>query len=134
MQAGDINLTFKRYLESPITLTVENVYVTRVEGTGLDAQLMREYYAAWNDREAFGVSHIGWGLNRNARHEALTLYDRHDINGTELRALAGNFLYSTGANEFAKRFTLGHFDLPMMGCTVSLDGVPVVENGQLVED
>ena len=133
MQAGDINLTFKRYVESPITLTVENDYVTRVEGPGLDAQLMREYYAAWNDREAFGVSHIGWGLNHNARHEALTLYDRHDINGTELRALAGNFLYSTGANEFANRFTLGHFDLPMMSCTVALDGVPVVENGQLVE-
>ena len=132
MKPGDINLTFKRYIETPITLVIENDYVTEVKGDGLDAQLMREYYAAWDDPDAYGVSHVGWGLNPNARHEALTMYDKHDINGTELRALAGNFLFSTGANEFAKRFTLGHFDLPMIGCTVALDGVPVVESGQLV--
>ena len=34
------------------------------------------------------------------------MYDKADLNGTELRA-AGNFLYSTGANEFAGRFTEG---------------------------
>lgn len=28
-------------------------------------------------------------------------------------AFAGNFLFSTGANEFARRFTDGHFDLPV---------------------
>ncbi|MCH2493870.1 MAG: peptidase M29, partial [Gammaproteobacteria bacterium] len=107
-------------------------YVTQLEGDRQDAQLIREYYAAWDSHDANGVSHVGWGHNPPARHEALTMYDKHDINGTELRALAGNFLFSTGANEFAKRFTLGHFDLPMIGCTVALDGVPVVESGQLV--
>jgi 2,5-dihydroxypyridine 5,6-dioxygenase len=57
------------------------------------------------------------------------MYDKDDLNGTELRALAGNFLYSTGANEFANRFTEGHFDLPMMDCSIALDGVLVVDNG-----
>ncbi len=71
-------------------------------------------------------------MNPRARWEALTMYDRRDTNGTELRAVAGNFLYSTGANEAAGRFTLGHFDLPMRGCTVTLDGVPVVEQGRLI--
>ena len=129
---GDINLTFKRYLETPITLTIEDDYVTAVDGNGLDASLMREYYEAWEDPEAYGVSHIGWGLNPAARYEALTMYDQRDTNGTELRALAGNFLFSTGANELAGRHTLGHFDLPMLRCTIALDGVPVVENGKLV--
>ena len=50
----------------------------------------------------------------------------------ELRAFAGNFLYSTGANEVAKRFTQGHFDLPMRNCTVQLDGVTVVDAGKVV--
>ena len=68
-----------------------------------------------------------------ARYEALTMYDRNDINCTELRAVAGNFLYSTGANEFAGRFTRGHFDLPMMDCTIALDGVAVVDGGVLVK-
>ena len=132
MHPGDINLTFKRYLETPIALVIEDDYVTAVEGDGMDAALMREYYAAWDDPEAYGVSHVGWGLNPSARYEALTMYDQRDTNGTELRALAGNFLFSTGANEVAGRHTLGHFDLPMIGCTIALDGTPVVQNGKLV--
>jgi 2,5-dihydroxypyridine 5,6-dioxygenase len=128
---GDANLTFKRYLETPVTLTVENDYVTTVAGDGPDAMLMRDYFAAWGDREAYGVSHVGWGMNKAARWEALEMYDKRDTNGTELRAVAGSFLYSTGANETAGRHTLGHFDLPMRGCTVTLDGAAVMRDGVL---
>ena len=131
LNTGDINLTFKRYLESPVTLVIEDDYVTAVEGSGVDAVLMRNYYDGWNDSEAYGVSHVGWGLNPKARYEALTMYDKADTNGTELRALSGNFLFSTGANEHARRFTLGHFDLPVLGCTIALDGKVVVEQGKL---
>ena len=50
--------------------------------------------------------------------------------GTELRAFAGNVVYSTGANETAGRYCRGHFDLPMRNCTVTLAGEPVVEAGR----
>ena len=53
---------------------------------------MRRYFAAWDDREAYGTSHVGWGMNPNARYEALTMYDRRETNGTEVRCYAGNFL------------------------------------------
>lgn len=129
---GDVNLTFKRYLEKPVTLRIENDYVTRIEGAGLDAELMRSYIAGWGDREAYAVSHVGYGLNRAARWDSMALYDKRDFNGTELRAFAGNFLYSTGANEVAGRHTLGHFDLPLRHCTVQLDGATVVDAGNLV--
>jgi len=128
---GDLNLTFKRYIESPVRLTIESDYVTRIEGASLDAELMREYFAAWGDRDAYAVSHVGWGMNERARWDALVMYDRADVNGTEQRAYAGNFLYSTGANEVAGRHTLGHFDLPFRGCTVELDGAAVVRDGKL---
>jgi 2,5-dihydroxypyridine 5,6-dioxygenase len=131
MAPGDLNLTFKRYAESPVRLQIENDYVTRIDGAGLDAELMRTYFAAWGDREAYAVSHVGWGLNERARWDALVMYDRADVNGTEQRAFAGNFLYSTGANEVAGRHTLGHFDLPFRGCTVELDGKAVVRAGRL---
>jgi len=133
MDAGDINLTFKRYLVSPVELIIEDDFVTAIHGNGTDAELMRRYLAAWGDREAYGVSHVGWGLNERARYEALAMYDQRDTNGTELRAFAGNFLYSTGANEIAGRFTEGHFDLPVRNCTVTLDGRAVVEAGRLVK-
>jgi 2,5-dihydroxypyridine 5,6-dioxygenase len=131
MAPGDVNLTFKRYLESRIVLDIESDYVVRIEGDGLDAELMRSYIAAWGEREAYAVSHVGWGMNPKARWEALAMYDRRDTNGTELRAFAGNFLYSTGANEVAGRHTLGHFDLPLRNCTIRIDDRVVVDQGVL---
>ena len=92
---------------------------------------MRGYLAAWGDREAYAVSHVGFGLNHQARYEALSMYDRQHLNGTELRAVAGNFLFSTGANEFAGRFTAGHFDIPVLGTTITVDNTEVISAGVL---
>ena len=91
--------------------------------------MFRSYLAAWGDRNAYAVSHVGFGLNPKARYEALTMYDQRDTNGTEIRAVAGNFLFSTGANEFAGRYTAGHFDLPVMRTTITVDGTVVVKDG-----
>jgi len=132
LDRGDVNLTLKRYLADPVTLVIENDHAVRVEGVNPDAEAMRDYFAAWGDASAYAVSHVGWGLNRRARWDALHFHDKADSNGTELRAVAGSFLYSTGANEVAGRHTLGHFDLPLRGCTVRLDGVAVVDRGRLV--
>ena len=131
LDRGDVNLTFKRYLENPVRLTLEADYVTHIEGDGTDAEMMRSYLKAWGDREAYAVSHVGFGLNRKARYEALAMYDRRDTNGTELRAVAGNFLFSTGANEFAGRYTAGHFDIPVMRTTISVDGTEIIRAGVL---
>lgn len=132
LDRGDVNLTFKRYLQDPVRLTIVDDHVVEVGGEGVDAEMMRGYFAAWDDASAYAVSHVGWGLNRRARWDAMTFYDKADFNGTELRAFAGNFLYSTGANEVAGRHTAGHFDLPLRGCTVALDGEPVVLDGELL--
>jgi 2,5-dihydroxypyridine 5,6-dioxygenase len=131
LDRGDINLTFKRYLEAPIRLTLKDDYVTDIVGEGADADMMRAYLAAWGDREAYAVSHVGWGMNPGARYEALTMYGQRDTNGTELRAVPGNFLFSTGANEFAGRYTAGHFDIPVMKTTISLDNNVVIRDGVL---
>ena len=132
MTAGDINLTFNRIVESPIKLTIVDDHITTVDGDGVDAQLFRSYLASFGDRASHATSHVGWGMNEAARWETVELYDRRETWGTEARAVAGNFLYSTGANEVAGRFTAGHFDLPMRHCTIELDGKNVVEQGQLV--
>jgi 2,5-dihydroxypyridine 5,6-dioxygenase len=131
LDRGDVNLTFKRYLETPITLTLDNDFITRIEGEGADAEMMRSYLAAWGEREAYAVSHVGFGMNPKARYEALAMYDRRDTNGTEIRAVAGNFLFSTGANEFAGRYTAGHFDSPVMRTTITVDNTVVVRAGVL---
>ena len=132
LDRGDVNLTFKRYLTDPVRLVIADDHVVYVAGDSPDAEMMRGHFAAWGERAAYAVSHVGWGLNARARWDAMAFYDKADFNGTELRAFAGNFLYSTGANEVAGRHTAGHFDLPLRGCTVELDGQAVVVEGRLV--
>jgi 2,5-dihydroxypyridine 5,6-dioxygenase len=131
LDRGDVNLTFKRYLADPVRLVIADDHVVYVAGDSPDAEMMRGHFAAWGERAAYAVSHVGWGLNARARWDSMAFYDKADFNGTELRAFAGNFLYSTGANEVAGRHTAGHFDLPLRGCSVELDGQAVVVEGRL---
>ncbi|MCT8973949.1 peptidase M29 [Microbaculum marinisediminis] len=133
LDVGDVNLTFKRYIETPVTLMIDNDIVVEISGDGLDAVTLRSYFAAWNDPVAYTIAHVGWGLNPGATWDSLMMYDKNEINGTELRAVEGNFLISTGANEFANRYTPCHFDFPMRACTVELDGQTVVREGRLQE-
>ncbi len=132
LDQGDVNLTFKRYFESSVTLVIENDFVTAIEGSGLDADLLRSYYSGWEDPNAYGISHVGWGLNPVARWDALVMYDKQQVNCTELRAFAGSFLISTGANEFAGRYTNCHFDFPMRNCSIFLDDEEIIKSGELV--
>jgi 2,5-dihydroxypyridine 5,6-dioxygenase len=134
MAPGDLNLTFNRLLTSTVRLTIEADYITAIHGDGADAILFRTYLSAFGDRESYATSHVGWGMNTSARWDAAELYDRRETWGTEARAYAGNFLYSTGANEVAGRFTAGHFDLPMRAHTIRLDDRLVVDDGVLTAE
>lgn len=134
LATGDMNLTFNRLVESPVTLTIVDDHIVDIAGDGVDAILFRSYLSAFGDRESYATSHVGWGMNQFARWDSAQLYDKRETWGTEARAYAGNFLYSTGANETAGRFTAGHFDLPMRGCTVRLDDRTVVDAGALVAE
>lgn len=134
LDRGDILLPMKRYLADPVRLTVEKGYVTEVSGS-LDAELLRDYMTAFNDPEAYAISHIGWGLQPRARWSTLGLFDREATLGMDARAFEGNFLFSLGPNTEAggTRNTACHIDIPMRNCTVSLDNKPVVEKGRVLD-
>jgi 2,5-dihydroxypyridine 5,6-dioxygenase len=129
---GDANLTFKEYLREAVALTIAGDRITNIAGDSVDSDLLRSYLSAFAEAEAYTVSHVGWGMNPAARWDSLVMVDKTDTNGLELRAFEGNFLFSTGANENAGRFTRGHFDFPMRHCTVTLDGTVVVDSGRLI--
>lgn len=131
---GDLNCTFKTFVRSPIRMTVQDDYVVDINGEGLDARQLASYMAAFNDRDAYASSHLGWGMNPRARWDYFDLYDKSQHNAVEARGFEGNFMYSTGANETADRFSRCHFDLPMLDCTVTLDGVDVLAGGVLQGD
>jgi len=129
---GDMNLTFNTLIQTPVVLHIVDDHIETIEGDGTDALLFRSYLSAFGDRESYATSHVGWGMNQLARWDSSQLYDKRETWGTEARVYAGNFVYSTGANELAGRFTAGHFDLPMRECTITLDDRAVVTAGVLV--
>lgn len=132
---GDILLPMKSYAADPIIMTVENGVVTSIEG-GLDAELLREYMASFNDPEAYAMSHIGWGLQPRAHWSTLGLYDKEQTLGMDARAYAGNFLFSFGPNNEVggDRTTACHIDIPLRACTVTVDGRETVREGNVVEE
>ena len=137
---GDIViLPYCRYITDPIDLEIREGHITRIEG-GVDAALMREWLAEGEtgagDRDPYAVSHVGWGLNPQCRWDALALYgDAPERSRAAARSFPGNFLFSTGPNTQGggKRTTRGHYDVPMRGCTIELDGRAVVQDGRVVD-
>jgi 2,5-dihydroxypyridine 5,6-dioxygenase len=131
---GDILLPQKAYASDRIVLTVDNGYAVKIEG-GVDAELLEDYMASFRDPEAYAISHIGWGLQPRARWSTLGLYDREATIGMDARAYEGNFLFSLGPNNEAggSRDTACHIDIPLRKCTVRLDGVDMVREGQVLD-
>lgn len=130
---GDILLPQKSYVSEPIELTVDKGFVTRIDG-GLDAEMLRDYMESFGDRDAYAISHVGWGLQPRARWSTMSLYDKEQSVAMDARAFAGNFLFSLGPNTEVggQRNTACHIDIPLRGCTVKLDGQEVVREGKVV--
>jgi 2,5-dihydroxypyridine 5,6-dioxygenase len=135
LDRGDILLPMKSYVQSPVTITIEKGFATSIEG-GLDAELLCEYMASFNDLEAYAISHIGYGLQKRAYWSTLSLYDREATIAMDARAFNGNFLFSMGPNNEVggTRSTPCHIDIPMRNCSVALDDVFVVREGKVVEE
>ncbi len=140
IQPGDIViLPYCRYVQDPIRLEIADGHIRAIEG-GLDAKLMSQWLddnkRTPDDRDGHAVSHLGWGLNPQARWDAIALYGADPERArAAARAFAGNFLFSTGPNTQGggTRNTKGHYDVPMRDCTVMLDNDVVIERGRLVD-
>lgn len=101
---------------------------------GYEADVLRSYMERHQLPGIHPLSHFGWGLSHNAWWEAPGQYPSNTIEGQDGRAFAGNFLFSTGSNASGggNRKTPCHIDMPMRGCTIRLDGAPVVVEGTLI--
>jgi 2,5-dihydroxypyridine 5,6-dioxygenase len=131
---GDIIYPFKSYVQTPIELTIEQGRIQDVRGKGLDADLLKEYMASFNDPDAYGIAHIGWGMLETAQWSILAV-DRRGL-GMHGRSFYGNVLFSTGPNQElgGPNATLCHIDIPMRSCSLYLDDRPIVVNGDVVVD
>jgi 2,5-dihydroxypyridine 5,6-dioxygenase len=139
-QPGDIViLPYCRYVHDRVVLEVRDGFIRKIEG-GLDAKLMRDWLAdnreGEDDLDPFAVSHLGWGMNPQARWYGIGLNgDAPERSRAAARTFPGNFLFSTGPNTQGggNRATRGHYDVPMRDCTLMLDGETVIDKGRIVD-
>jgi 2,5-dihydroxypyridine 5,6-dioxygenase len=135
LMPGDILNEFRCYVRQPVHLSVEKGMVTRIEGGGMEAQLLCHYIESFNDPRAYACSHIGWGLNERAHwhHLAVTREPQSEI-GVHSLAFYGNVLFSLGPNTElgGTNDTACHLDIPMRNCSLHLDGRPIVMDGAVV--
>jgi 2,5-dihydroxypyridine 5,6-dioxygenase len=109
--------------------------VVEVAGEGLDADLVRSYIESFHDPRAYAISHIGWGLNEKARwyQFAVTrdLASEHVMNAL---SFYGNVLFSLGPNleVGGTNDTACHLDLPMRRCSLWLDEMQILRDGDVV--
>jgi 2,5-dihydroxypyridine 5,6-dioxygenase len=129
---GDILLPQNIYVREPITYTIEKGWVTDIRG-GLEAELVKSYMAAFNDPRGMGMSHVGWGLNQNAKWHAMVPGEFPGGMGMEPRSFYGNVMFSTGPNNElgGPNDTACHLDIPLRGCSLFLDDEPIVLNGDI---
>ena len=134
---GDILNAFRRYVQTPVKMTVQRGRVTAIEGDGMDASLVRSYIESFDDERAYAMSHIGWGLNERANwhHMANTRTLDSEL-GMNALAFYGNVLVSLGPNTEVggDNDTACHLDIPLRNCNLHLDGQPVVLNGRVIPE
>ncbi len=136
IDTGDVLLPLNRYVDRPIEIEIADGYITEINGSGADTELIKGYLDQWGTEAAYATSHFGWGLHEDAIWESLAFYEKRAVNirGMDQRSQLGGFLWSTGPNRFADRYTRAHLDLAMRNCTFELDGETIIEEGNVVDD
>ncbi|OUE39552.1 leucyl aminopeptidase [Billgrantia desiderata SP1] len=131
---GDILLPQNIYVREPITYTIEKGWITNIQG-GLEAEIVKSYMASFGDERGFGMSHVGWGMNRDAKWHRMVPGEFPGGMGMEPRSFYGNVMFSTGPNNElgGTNDTACHLDIPMRNCSLFLDGNPVLINGDIVD-
>ena len=140
-QPGDIViLPYCRYVQDEVRIEIRDGFIRKIEG-GFDAKLMNNWLndnkRSEDDMDGHAISHLGWGLNPNARWDNIALRgDDPSFHSGAVRVFSGNFLFSTGPNTQGggKRNTQGHYDVPMRDCSVLLDNNLIIDRGKIVDE
>lgn len=138
---GDIIFPTARYVSDPVTIEIHSGRITAVDG-GVDAMLMRDVLRRYDDENAYGISHIGWGMNGCGRWDVLPVggWESEALGisgiGMDSRSYLGSVMFSTGPNvEFGgTNATACHMDIPMRNCSVYLDDEQIIDAGRVLPE
>lgn len=113
-------------LDEPVVCTVENSFITKIEG-GKQADILREDLESKNDPNVFNVAENGIGLNPKCHFMGFMLEDEG--------------VYGSAHIGIGTSITLGgkvkaacHYDLIMKEATLIADGKYILKEGKVVLD
>ncbi len=135
LDINDVILRLGRYVTSPVTLHLEDGLITGLEG-GSDARLLRDWFASFEEEDAYRIAHIGWGCEHRADWNRMGAYLMEPA-VQDQEAFYGNMQVAFGANtaifEGTNR-TRAHMDFPCRNMSIWLDELQVLERGQFLLD
>ncbi len=111
-------------LSEPITLYVENSFVTKIEG-GEEAKKFERILKEVYDPRMYRIGEIGVGLNPDASLKGRMLEDE---------GCMGYVHVALGNNETDNQDFLLHIDMMFKDPTIEVDGNVIFENGRVVFD
>lgn len=110
-------------LKEPVKLTVENGYITKIEG-GKEARILKNNLESQQDPNVFNIAELGVGLNPRAMLCGLMLEDEGVLGVVHIGI-------GTSLNLGGTIKTKTHYDLLMHKATINVDGIEVLKNGEL---
>lgn len=136
LDVGDSVFHLARFIEAPVRIRFEAGRVVELEG-GLDARLIRDVLEAAGDAGAWNAGHMAWGIDPRAIWtQPLVQTPNSGGGGADAESFAGTVQVQLGSNDDiafgGQNRSRAHLGLCLRAATLSLDGVEVVSDGQLV--
>lgn len=138
VNVGDAIIPLARHVSSPFRLIIKGGRLVEIEGDGLDAFLLREFFASYNDPNAYVISHIGWGLQDQANWNRMGQRFMEAGGLTDCEGFWGDVQIAFGMNAnyqlAGKNFSRAHCDIPCRNTSFYVDDRLMVDHGQIVAE
>ena len=125
---GDMMLAIRQYVHSPVHIEVEDGAITAIHG-GMEAEVLKAWFAKFDDPNAYRIAHIGWGCEKRADWMKP---------GQDNECMYANMQIAFGANlgiyTQARTRSRAHIDFPCLNNSYWIDDIQIQENGEFLID
>jgi 2,5-dihydroxypyridine 5,6-dioxygenase len=130
LSPADRMLVLNQYVHDPIIMDVKNggIVPESIRG-GMQAQLLKRWFAQFGAEESYHIAHVGWGCEKRANWL---------IPGQQNECFYANMQIAFGSNvgifPGATTLTKSHIDFPCLNNSYWVDDTQIMENGEFLLD
>jgi 2,5-dihydroxypyridine 5,6-dioxygenase len=128
LSPGDMMLAIRQYVHEKVYLEVENGAITKITG-GMEAEVLKRWFAKFEDPNAYHVAHVGWGCEKRADWMKP---------GQDNECFYANMQIAFGANlgiyTQAQTRSRAHIDFPCLNNSYWVDDIQIQADGEFLLD